>query len=92
MQKYIEIQYFTTLVVPVYFEPFASFRPYAALLVYTFVYPLQKERTAISLQSDWLKACGPERKPGKLQRKMNFLFTTQFCMRTSFRSIHFSEI
>ena len=43
MQKYIEIQYFTILVVPIYFEPFASFRPYAALLVYLFVYPLQKE-------------------------------------------------
>ena len=61
------------VVVPINFEPFASFRPSAALLVYPFVYPLQKERTAISLQSDLLRASGPERKPGKLQRKMNFL-------------------
>ena len=87
MQKYIEIQYFTTLVVPVFFEPFASFRPYAALLVYTFVYPLQKERTAISLQSDWLKACGPERKPGKLQRKMNFLIHNSI-LREDFVPVH----
>ena len=72
MQKYIELQFCTTFVVPIYFEHFASFRPYDALLVYTFVYPLQKERTAISLQSDWLKAYGPERKLDNFREKCTF--------------------